>query len=595
MRQRQDRKTHPKREASCRECGRSGLWRLPLARRCRPLIAIVALGIGGIFGLDRTAEAWAQAPRPEAEAPPPRPVTALGADEALSMRYRFLEKYGVEQDPSQPDVLTEYQVGIRETLKSVREKPQGAPDRVEWSTTTVYTERAAKVDKTGDLSDAVRRYENFNQKGMVYAESAKAPLFKDLSVWISRGSSGSPPQILSLPKDGKDRPLREAEFDMMISQASLPPLKALLPKSPCRVGDTWKVSLAAMYYLFGEMPDPEGADLQATLNEINKAESGSRLVAVIGISGELKLSEAPTFVNGEIAFAFEPPPAAVPRTDPASERTTKPRNSLKTGKEGVVDARGWIKQVKFAWRSEFPDPESDGRLRTTETHELFLVRRLLTEIPSQPGKAPPTPITLPNPPPVATEANSWLVYEDPEGRFQFRHPQQLQVARSSPQPNTVELADQRPEAGINDVFMLQLPPGTDDVDADRRFHSLDSFKRLIDVSWPPKNPDVVRGPEGWLPEANWAPLKVYRKEIGVKTQPQVETRKVDRIYVDYYFVLTNHNQCLHAQSMTIRNDHVAFRTDAEHIIKSIQFGPAKLGGSQPKTPAATTTPPPPIR
>src|SRR5262249_52866519 len=104
-------------------------------------------------------------------------------------------------------------------------------------------------------------------------------------------------------------------------------------------------------------------------------------------------------------------------------------------------------------------------------------------------------------------------------------------------------------------------------------------------------------PDGWLPEAEWTPLKVHRKELGVKTQAASATGRVERIYLDYYFVLSNRNDCAHVQSMTIRNDHVTFRADAERMIKSMEFLSAK-SGDPPTGPPATSGPrsaPPPIR
>jgi len=522
-----------------------------------------------------------------------------GSAEALSVRYRFLERYSPEEDPAHPELVTQYQVGIRQTLKAVREKPQGAPERVESWTQTIYTERATKVNNLGDVIDAVRRYDKFYQKGPPTTASQtmasqKTPLFEGLEVWVTRGKSGSPPQILSRTND---RPLRGSEFKIMISQVSLPPLKALLPNAPRRVGDTWRVPRESAAYLFLELPEPDEYALDATLIDVRKAASGTKLTAVIGISGPVTLPDGPSMVNGEIHFAFEPPPA-VPAAPGAGEEPKEiakgtGRGSAKSNKEGVVDARGWITEVKLARVVEIRQAEGDGRLKTTVTYEIVLARRPLAAA-NQQGAGQPAPLALPNSPPTATVANSWLVYEDPLGRFRFRHPQELQVTAGSMDPDSVELLDQRPEVG-KDVFLLQLPPGTEDPQADRRFHSLDQFRRAIEAEWTGKKLDIVRGPDEWLPEADWAPLKVYRKELGVKTRAPSATGTVERIYLDYYFVLSNRDDCFHVQSMTIRDNHVTFRTEAERIIKSMEFGPTKLKGSQANPPAATGAPPPPPR
>ncbi len=597
MGRRQERWTSLKGDDDCGlECRLAGIRRRGLSRRSRRFVAVAALTIFGALAVVSNARAWAQATPGETQPPPPGAAPVPGAAEALSVRYRFLERYSPEEDPTQPELVTQYQVGIRQTLKSVREKLQGAPERRESWTQTIYTERAAKVTNLGDLVDAVRRYDRFIQNGMPAKAPQKTPLFEGLTVWVTRGKSGSPPQILSLTSD---RPLRESEFKLMLSQVSLPPLKAMLPNSPRRKGDTWRVPREATFYLLDALPEPDDYALDATLKDVRKAASGTKLVAVIGFSGPVTLPDGPSMVNGEIHFAFEPPPLApaIPGAveEPKEVDRSARRASAKNKNENVVDARGWITEVKMARVVEIPSAEDDGRLKTTVTYEIVLARRPLAAA-NQQGAGQPQPLTLPNPPPTATEANSWLVYEDPLGRFRFHHPQGLQVSARSADPDFVELVDQRPDVGT-DVFILQLPPGADDPQADRRFHSLDQFKGTIEAEWTGKKHDIVRGPEEWLPEADWAPLKVYRKELAVKSKAPAANGVVERIYLDYYFVRSNRGDCFHVQSLTIRDSHVTFRTQAERIIKSMEFGPTKLKGSRSPAnpPAAAGTPPAPPR
>ena len=98
--------------------------------------------------------------------------------EALSLRYRFIEKYSPTEDPNHPELITQYRVGIVETQKTESEKPQGAPDRAEISRHTIYTERAAQVGKLGEMSSAVRRYDKFVIKDVANIRSFQAPSFR---------------------------------------------------------------------------------------------------------------------------------------------------------------------------------------------------------------------------------------------------------------------------------------------------------------------------------------------------------------------------------------------------------------------------------
>jgi hypothetical protein len=494
----------------------------------------------------------------------------------------------VEDDPSQPDLVTQYQVAIRESLSSVREKPQGAPDRIESSAITRYVERVAKVNRIGEVSDAVRRYDNFLQKGMKLGASENTPLFDGLTVWITRGAPGSPPQILSLAKE--DRPVRDAEFDIMVTRASFPPLRALLPSTPRRVADTWKIPRAATYYLFGDLPEDEGYDLNGTLKEVTKAASGTKFVAVIGISGELTLSDGPALANGEIAFAFDPTTAAAASARQPAGATAKAegRGLPKGGKEGIVDARGWIKDVKIAWRIEFTDPEGDRRLKTTETHEIWMARRLLADIPK--GAPSPAPLTLPNPPPIASPANSWLVYEDPLGRFHFRHPQVLTPQLVEPiSEYEVHLANSQ---GGKDRMGILLQPKDASGERQLAFRDPEHFQRAMSEEWARKKLDVLRGPHGPLTGDQWneSKRKVYRVEAGLKLNR--ETGRDDRVFIDMYLVEFGHGQAIIVESWTDRDDHVSFRTEAEAVIKSFEFGPwKKSGGSAPTAPSAPAPPP----
>jgi hypothetical protein len=591
MRPRQDLWTSFKSDEGSRACGLAAWLRQGLGRAGRGFFVVVGVGVGTALAPGLNGGAWAQDDRRDAEAQSP-PLSAFAPEsaEALSVRYRFVETYGVEEDPSQPDLITQYQVGVRENFKSVREKAQGAPDRTESSTLTVYTERSAKVSKSGEISDAVRRYDRFDQKGLRLGAAEKAPLFQGLTTWIHRGAPGSAAQILSLTSD---RPLREAEFNLMIGQPSFPPLKVLLPTTPRRVADTWRILPGAASYLFCELPDLDGYNLNAKLSEVRKAANGAKLVAVIAFSGELTVAGDPSLVNGEILFEFEPPPATAGASGRggAADAAAKSgdRSATKSAKEGVVDARGWITEVRMARLVETHDEGDDGRYKTTDTHEILLKRRPLSAAKNQPG-GQPAPLVVPNPPPTATETNSWLVYEDPLGRFHFRHPQPLRPLFGDEESlYRLQLADVQ---GGKDRLAVLLPPKEAAADVQLAFQDVGHFQRSITQGWIQQKREVLRGPAGFLSGKEWeeSHRKVYRLEAGLKSQ-KAEGQAEGRVFIDYYLVDFGRNKTIVVESWTDRDDHVSFRTEAEGVIKSFEFGPWKpRGQAEPRS--STSAPPP---
>jgi hypothetical protein len=243
----------------------------------------------------------------------------------------------------------------------------------------------------------------------------------------------------------------------------------------------------------------------------------------------------------------------------------------------------------MAWTASNTLADDEGRLKQTGTYELNLERRL-GAAPNEATGGPNASVTIPDSVPTPDEANSWLVYDDDLGRFHFLHPQELQLPRGGDpiDPDEIHLVDQRPDR--KDVVIIRLPPGAEDPQGDRNFRDVDRFRRDIDAFWAKKKFELLKGPDSWLPDADWAPLKVYRKELGVKAAGASEPGKsVQRIYIDYYLVLSKRNECFQLQSMTVRNDHVAFRNQAEGIIKRFQFGP---WDGRPK--ASATTPAPPL-
>jgi hypothetical protein len=511
----------------------------------------------------------------------------LGSAEALSVRYRFIEKYSVEPQPDHPELLSQYVVAIEEIQKSEREKPQGAPERFQFSHLTKYTERPAQVSKLGQALSAVRRYDRFRIKQSAAAPAPKKAPFEGLTVLYQR-RTGQKPRFLSLTSD---RPLREFEYSAMVKQVFIPQLTELFALTPPRVGDTWRISPKATQLLVTELPDTEDYEMNGRLIDVRKSATGTALTAVIGISGQMNLSLGKSVLNAQIHFVFEPAPAVAPSSDSGASARSAESTAVKSRAKndaGIVNARGWISRVLMAWVVSSPIDDGDGRLKQTVTYELNLERRL-SSVTNDAAGTQNTLLPIPDPLPAADQSNSWLVHDDPLGRFHFRHPQELTLSPEMIDSRVVEFVNQDHEGG-RDGFILLLPPGAADPQGDRAYRDPEKFQRDIEAQWAKKPVEILRGPVGWLPEGDWAPMKVFRKELGFKKEAADQAGpKSERCYCDFYLILSKRNECLQAQSWTIRDDHVTFRNDVERMIKSVTFGPLD---SPPKAPTNAPSPPP---
>src|SRR5262249_14678450 len=156
-------------------------------------------------------------------------------------------------------------------------------------------------------------------------------------------------------------------------------------------------------------------------------------------------------VRAEILFDFGPPtPAATPPgSAPVPKDATKPGDGAADRKPGIIEARGWISQARMGRVLSGPI-EDDERLKQIVSRELNLQRRL-APLPGPAAGGSPDSLTVPEGAPVASEANSWPLYEDPRGRFHFRHPQELTFNKIL--ANELHLVYPRPDRG-SDVLVI---------------------------------------------------------------------------------------------------------------------------------------------
>jgi len=113
--------------------------------------------------------------------------------------------------------------------------------------------------------------------------------------------------------------------------------------------------------------------------------------------------------------------------------------------------------------------------------------------------------------------------------------------------------------------------------------------------WKQKGVTVLPGPSGWLPDADWSPLKrkVYRFELALRSADSTgRGAPNERTYLDYYLVQFLRNEVLRVVAMTTRDPHLNFRNQAEQIIKSFDFGPLESSRPIASPPQGSSAEPP---
>jgi hypothetical protein len=523
------------------------------------LVLHVILGVG----LLRPAMSFGQQPDGSAAVKGSAPEPPRDLVEPLGVKYRFTETYSQAENPAKPYLITQYQVGVHELSKTEKEKPQGAPERSEGSLRVIYTERPVQVTKLGEATDVVRRYDRFQAAGPLMPAPSNPPLLEGLSIWFHL-HVGAFPEIFTLTEG---RTLRQAEHRIVLNEIFFPSLTLILPSRPTRVGDKWDITRQAGRVLLGNHVPEDGAfRLEGTLLEVRKAAEGTARTAEFEISGELDLDEGNGAVKARVEFLFEPPQA-----------TPTPAKAV----QGIVDAHGRITKIRMGRVQWFPIDET-GRLRQINSSDVILERR--------PVKPPTVELPPLAKPPVANETNSWVVYDDPKGRFHFRYPQDMMPRPGNPQfnRNGIDLVSLDAAHG-NDIIRIVLPPMVEEPGGNQEFRDPGVMVRnstgfLKEKGWP-----YFIGHSGWLPEADWAPLgrKVFDHEVAADLTDS-EGGKL-RVYADYFLVHFERNLRVRIDVLTRRDDHAAFRKTALDLIRSFKTGPSP--GAKATSTSSVATPP----
>jgi hypothetical protein len=170
--------------------------------------------------------------------------------------------------------------------------------------------------------------------------------------------------------------------------------------------------------------------------------------------------------------------------------------------------------------------------------------------------------------PEPNQANSWLTYLEPTGKFSFQHPQDLLYRDRgpiAPLPPNVASMDRFRREGI-DRLEIEYAPKT---------LSPDDLKQKLAARWAAMKLDVIPGTEEWLPEADWPKMKVYRIEAAVKAaEPKSSASPGStRIHFDGYLIQFGQPGGIVAVATTSRDAVAAYRREVEQILRSIQLAP----------------------
>jgi hypothetical protein len=462
-----------------------------------------------------------------------------GPSQDLSTRYRFQEHYATGDGQKPAGSIGTYRVGVKAINKITEEQAQGAPKITQTSLQFVYTERAMSANTLNDqyVTDLVRRFDTVRTS----AESSSATKGKSdrplegVTVWL-KDRPQQLPLVLNLTPEHR---LTDLEYNHIINQIWLPRLAFLLPDSPKRLHEAWRVIPTAGQQMLGK-PFQSGV-LQAKLTDVKPDPKGGDWTATIRVTGQIVLGSTDTGVNAEFTFTFAPPAPGGAAGAAASEKQ-------------VVDARGAITKMRIASTSSalIPEQRVTGRLKFTVQRDYTLERQLN---PTGPPLDPPAKA------PQASEENSWLTYRDPKGQFEFRHSEDLHYMPDEPDsgPESLIFRSIQSEGSVR-VGIHLVHQTKNQAEVLRK----DQIAGLEKADW-----EITPGSAAWLPEGDWGKLRVFRWEL------VGQTPSGERLHLYSYSVLTGQNLSFFVESTTNLDPPTVARSEIESILKTLTLAPER--------------------
>lgn len=483
-------------------------------------------------------------------ADPTAPATNPAQDADLTTRYRFSERYGVPGSRGlTPGSLTHYEVAFRETESVSVQGPDG-PVKQDFSRVGRYTECPSDVGPIDyrQVAAVVRRYDAAKVAPDPWAKLEGPSLMYDLTIRLAPSAAGPPAVLLLTP----GRLLYEQEYRFAVSNPFTPSYGQILPDEPVRLYDEWTLSRAGVSALLGL--DASGGAVTGQLKEIKTDPSGIKR-ALIAIKGETLVGTGRVEINAELEFLFTPQKGRAAR-----------------GEDPPIEARGGTSKLRLASKTTAPGSK-DGAASRVQNRELIVQRR---------WPAPGVPLGAPSPLPERTIQNSWLTYVDPQGRFHFRHPQDLQIQGGG--PNQVVLAARSFGGGsFQTLLTLGFQPDQSPA-ADAVFQEAYGL-------YQERGYEVLPVPARKLPADQWAGAEATVAEARLNPGKVTNLlRDAPRLHYVGYVLKFPQKGGVVASGLSGQDATNTFKVMLESLMKTFRLGNADLNETVGPTPNAEEAP-----
>lgn len=470
-----------------------------------------------------------------AQAAAPAPAQAVGGgaiQDALanvSTKYKLREAYSIKDGEPLPGEIGQTRNAFKETLSMTVNNPKGEPVTSERVRQVIYTERPAAIVGSNRVTAVVRRFEALRfEPAPQGLDLKKEKTLEGLVIYVFKGAAGE--QVMSLVPG---RSMTEFEHQNATTIPTLLNFSDLLPQINIRIGDSWPISRNVARLLLGR-GQVQTTKLVGTLEGVKpSATDPSQYNATVGIAGQVITDLGTCSINLKYLFSF-------------AATNAKEESIVVFGQrepETVVTATGAISKLSFGQMEISDVPGTDGKIKQVFDRKLVYERQV---------NGRQEPLAIPSAVPKPTFENSWLVFEDPLGRFKLMHPPIFKSQMGD--ENSVLFASESEEFIRLDLDASDVKPET--------------FRKELEDEWEKEKFQVFAVNEGALNEPAWRNREVYRIEAALQA---TDTGSKQRGHFDAYIMqFPEVKSAYMAETMTYSEQSTTFRDMVEQILQSIE-------------------------